>query len=80
MTKPPCYTDGHDCPRRCVGCRENCTDWHKWLAIHEAEKDAIRREKDKRDDVECFMTGSTKRKARAYAREYAREKRRDNRG
>lgn len=39
MTKPPCYNDGKDCPRRYVGCRAECTAWHEWLVIHAEEKE-----------------------------------------
>lgn len=47
MTKPPCKTpDGIDCPRRYIGCRAECKEWHDWLAIHEAEKEAQRKNKN----------------------------------
>ena len=40
MKKPPCKTpDGIDCPRRYIGCRAECEEYHKWLAIHDAEKE-----------------------------------------
>lgn len=38
MTKPPCYNNGNDCPRREVGCREKCDEWKEWEIIHEQER------------------------------------------
>jgi len=46
MTRPPCKTDGIDCPRRYIGCRAECDEWHKWLAIHERELEQIRASKN----------------------------------
>lgn len=52
MTKPPCYNPKTktDCPRRYVGCRAECTEWHEWLVIHAEEKEKryaiYRRDKD----------------------------------
>lgn len=52
MTRSPCYnpeTKG-DCPRRYVGCRASCEEWHEWLVIHAEEKEQrytiYRRDKD----------------------------------
>jgi len=42
MTLPPCKPDGIECPRRYIGCRAECEEYHKWLEIHEAEKSKAR--------------------------------------
>ena len=42
MTQNPCYKNGTDCPRRYVGCKAECEEWHEWLAIHERELEQIR--------------------------------------
>lgn len=42
MTKPPCGNGTEDCPRRYVGCKSECEEWHEWLAIHEHELEQIR--------------------------------------
>ena len=61
LTKAPCYKDGHDCEKRCVGCRETCDDWQKWLVIHAHETDE-RRQKILADrDVNGFAMGQSKR-------------------
>ena len=54
MTKPPCYKGGKDCPRRCVGCRAGCEEWHGWRAVHEQEKEQIRKNRSAERDVEIF--------------------------
>ena len=55
MTKPPCKTpDGIDCTSRYIGCRAECKEWHDWLAIHEAEKEQIRKNRSAERDVEIF--------------------------
>ena len=75
-TKPPCYnpeTKG-DCPRRYIGCRAGCEDWHRWLAIHEAEKEQERRKRDFARDADGFLSEQSKRIQLAYHREYMREK------
>ena len=41
MTKPPCGNGTEDCPRRYVGCKADCEEWHEWLAIHEHELEQI---------------------------------------
>lgn len=74
MTRPPCKVDGVDCPRRCVGCQSSCKAYHDWLVIHAAEKDAMRRDKDRTCDADGFLAGQTKRKNIARQREREREK------
>jgi hypothetical protein len=46
MTRPPCKPDGIDCPRRYVGCKAECEEWHEWLAAHERELAQIRAQKN----------------------------------
>lgn len=36
MMRPPCKTDGIDCPRRYIGCRAECERYLEWLARHDA--------------------------------------------
>ena len=53
MTKPPCKTpDGIDCPRRYIGCRAECEEYHKWLEIHAEEK---QRQKQDRNPADNFL-------------------------
>lgn len=41
--KPPCKSpEGVDCPNRYIACQSNCERYAEWLAIHEAENEAIR--------------------------------------
>lgn len=73
-TKPPCYNNGSDCPRRYIGCRAGCEDWHKWLAIHESEKEQERRYRDRGREADLFLSKQGERVNKAYHREYMREK------
>ena len=68
MTKPPCYRDGADCPRRYVGCKAGCEEWHRWLAIHEREKNQIRENKARDTDANDFLIGQTLRVRQAMKR------------
>lgn len=62
MTKPPCMlSDGTDCPRRYIGCKASCRDWHEWLIIHAEEKEKIRRNKKKYNDCNTFEVDRPKR-------------------
>ena len=72
MTKPPCYIDGKDCPRRYVGCKAECNDWHEWLAIHESETSAIRKQKQSEIEANDFLSGQSK---RVWRRHHAHAKR-----
>ena len=46
-TKPPCFDEKTrmDCPRRKVGCRNNCAEWDKWIILHAEEKNEMRKKK-----------------------------------
>lgn len=59
--KVPCYINGHDCPKRYVGCRAWCEPWHEYLAAHKKEMEEKRKAIAQRDDVNAFMAGQTKR-------------------
>lgn len=61
MTKPPCKVEGVDCQKRHVGCRAECDDWNKWLAIHKEETDKIKRGKAKYTEIKACMIDQTKR-------------------
>ena len=62
MTKPPCMLpDGTDCPRRYIGCKTSCRDWHEWLIIHADEKETIKRNKKKYTDCNTFEADRAKR-------------------
>lgn len=63
MTRPPCYDDktNTDCPRRYIGCRAECEEWHKWLVIHEEEKEKFQKDLTKSDDAIKFLVEQDKR-------------------
>lgn len=61
MTKPPCKVDGVNCPKRYVGCHADCEAWHKWLAVHEAEKQARYRYYAKTADADSLATETKQR-------------------
>ena len=73
LTKPPCFNNGKDCPRRYIGCRASCDDWHKWLAVHAEEKGREREIKAKSLDADVFLFNQGKRIQQARHREYMRE-------
>ena len=72
MTRPPCYDveTRTDCPRRYVGCKAGCEEWHQWLALHAEEKDKIRREKDKCIDADSFLVDQNTRLVQDRQRRY----------
>ena len=70
MKKPPCKTpDGMDCPRRYIGCQAECDAYHEWLAKHEAEKELIRKNREKEWAVDGFLALQNKRAYQARQRE-----------
>lgn len=73
MTRPPCNVDGVDCPRRYVGCRAGCDEWHKWLAIHAEEKERVRRGKAYYNDVEGCLAEQNKRAKKNRHRMYVKQ-------
>lgn len=75
-TPNPCFNDGKDCEKRRVGCKAGCEEWHKWLAIHEAEKEQEFKAKGKIIDADTFLAEQGKRKRRAWHTESAKERRR----
>ena len=52
MTLPPCKPNGVECPRRYIGCRAECEEYHKWLEIHAEEK---QRQKQDRNPADNFL-------------------------
>ena len=71
MTKPPCKTpDGIDCPRRYIGCRAECEEYHKWLAVHDEEKEKLRR--NKFNQADDFLIEQQARVKKARHRDYMR--------
>lgn len=70
MTKPPCKINGIECPRRYIGCRAECEDYHKWLVKHEAEKE--RRKLDVGNQADDFLIMQKERVKRARHRDYMR--------
>lgn len=76
MKRPPCWDEINDtdCPRRYVGCKAECEDWHKWLAIHAEEKDRERKNRANAHDVDIFLCEQNKRVQQARHREYMRER------
>lgn len=70
MTLPPCKPDGIDCPRRYIGCRAECEEYNKWLAIHDEEKEKQRR--NKFNPADDFLIEQQARVKKARHREYMR--------
>ena len=71
MNLPPCKPDGIDCPRRYIGCRAECEEYHKWLAVHDEEKEKQRR--NKFNPADDFLIEQQARVKRARHRDYMRE-------
>lgn len=61
MTPNPCYKDGADCERRCVGCRTTCQEWQEWVIIHAKEKDELRQKQTNDIEVDRFLCEQGKR-------------------
>lgn len=70
MTLPPCKPDGIECPRRYIGCRAECEEYHKWLAIHDEEKEKQRR--NKLNPADDFLIEQQARVKKARHRDYMR--------
>ena len=76
MTKPPCWTkETGDCPRRYIGCRAECKDWHNWLVIHDKEMDAIKRDKDMKNVIDGYFIERAKMLKKGTQAKYERDKR-----
>ena len=73
--KPPCYNGGKDCPRRYVGCRAGCEEWHKWLAEHDREQKVVKEGRNKDRDVTGFLVGQSERKRRCSSERHENERR-----
>lgn len=76
MTVNPCYK----CDYRYVACHSTCEQYQEWLAIHEEETAAIRRNRNAENDAIGFLVTHGERDRRNYQRLYAQEKRRQNDG
>ena len=63
MTPNPCFKNGADCERRCVGCRSTCQQWLEWTDIHAKETAEIREKRCKDADADMFLAGRGKRLA-----------------
>jgi hypothetical protein len=61
MTIPPCKPNGIECPRRYIGCRAECEEYHKWLAKHDEECDRERQRKHAENDADSFSIDQGKR-------------------
>lgn len=70
MTRPPCKPDGMDCPRRYIGCRAECEEYHKWLSVHDEEKEKLRRNKS--NPADDFLIEQQARVKKARHRDYMR--------
>lgn len=70
-TKPPCFDGESDCPKRHVGCREDCDAWQKWLVIHAEEHEKMQRNKNAMLDVDRFLVGQNKRAQKKYREDHA---------
>ena len=69
MTLPPCKHNGIECPRRYIGCRAKCKEWHDWLVIHAEEK---QRQKQDRNPADNFLIEQQMRIKAARNRDRAR--------
>lgn len=56
MKKPPCKVDGVECPKRYIGCRAECEQYHEWLAKHEVELQNAREYKS--DEAKAMIINS----------------------
>lgn len=73
-TQPPCKTpDGKRCDRRYIGCHADCEKWNEYIVAHEAEKEQIRRNRDKYMAAEDFLITQSLRVRQARHREYMKE-------
>lgn len=70
MTKPPCKVDGIECPRRYIGCRAECEEYHKWVATHAREK--ARERMDKQNEADTFLIERKTRKKQERGMEHMR--------
>ena len=63
ITRPPCFDDktNTDCPRRYIGCKAECEEWHKWLIVHTEEKAAFQKDLNKGFDADTFLVDQGKR-------------------
>ena len=67
-TKPPCMlSNGTDCPKRYIGCRAECDEWHKWLIIHAKEKERFMCNKQKDWDCVSFEADLKRRNTNTYS-------------
>ncbi len=70
MNLPPCKPDGIECPRRYVGCRAECEEYHKWLAKHDEVKEKLQR--NKFNPADDFLIEQQARVKKARHRDYMR--------
>lgn len=77
-TKPPCYNERTrtDCPRRVVGCKGQCEAWKTYQAIHDAEREEIRRRKKTESDATEFAVNRPLRRRRTEQARYEQDRRR----
>lgn len=78
MTNPPCYDKATrtDCPKRHVGCKTDCPEWEKWLAIHESENRRIMEAKSVGQAADGFLVERKKRTRQDSLRRSERKNRR----
>ena len=55
-TKPPCFNaeTRTDCPRRYVGCKADCQEWHSYIIAREEERARIQKAKGEYINLVCF--------------------------
>lgn len=77
-TIPPCFNEKTrtDCPRRYIGCKATCEEWHNWLIIHEREKQETRQRIAQEREVNGFLMDQPQRIRRHTAEKSATKKRR----
>jgi hypothetical protein len=72
-TKPPCYNDGNDCPRRKVGCRQACAEWAAWESAHKADREQYKKHRAQNLEVDTFLSEQNKRVSEKRHYEYNRK-------
>lgn len=59
----PCWHNGNDCPRRQVGCRTACQEWHEFQEQVEKER-ALKEDSREFDAYTCRKYNEAMRKKR----------------
>ena len=62
MTQNPCFKNGKDCEKRCVGCKKSCLNYVAWELTHQKEKENLRVKRNETcGSSEYFLSKNEKR-------------------